>query len=130
MTTARLAETLRVPGSSRLNHAVAVARPADLPARDLPFPPYALGAWLGDGTSRAAQVTSADPEIIRAIEADKRIPAEYLRASEDQRRALLAGLLDTDACINGDGAVRLAVTSERLAADVLELILSLGYRAT
>ena len=33
-------------------------------------PPYTLGAWLGDGTSAAAQITSADPEIIMRIEAE------------------------------------------------------------
>ena len=33
-------------------------------------PPYTLGAWLGDGTSAAAQITAADPEIIMRIEAE------------------------------------------------------------
>ena len=34
------------------------------------MPPYTLGAWLGDGTSAAAQITTADPEIIMRIEAE------------------------------------------------------------
>jgi replicative DNA helicase len=154
VTTAQIAAALRDPADGRLNHAVAVARPADLPDKDLPFPPYALGVWLGDETSAAAQFTTADPEIIAGIESeglqvvpspsarmravlqsigvldDKHIPADYLRASETQRRALLAGLLDTDGYVDKNGTVQSTVTSSRLATDTLELILSLGYRAT
>jgi replicative DNA helicase len=236
VTTAQLAATLHTASDRRLNHAVAVTQPADLAARDLPFPPYTLGAWLGDGTSKAAQFTTADPEIVAQIEADgfrvvksaaaylrytirlperpvvrerscavcakrftprtarvrtcgkvcggrsrsskwraelgpgsppecpdcgrassghglcqtcwshhgtaqailrsmgvlgnKHIPAEYLRASEAQRRALLAGLLDTDGYVMDGGTVQFAVTNRQLAADTMELILSLGYRAS
>lgn len=59
---------------------------------------------------------------------NKHIPAEYLRASEAQRRDLLAGLLDTDGSVNPTGSVQFAVTNERLARDVRELVHSLGYR--
>lgn len=58
----------------------------------------------------------------------KHIPEEYLRASESQRRDLLAGLLDTDGTVNPTGSVQFAVTDERLARDVRELVHSLGYR--
>lgn len=60
----------------------------------------------------------------------KHIPAPYLRASIQQRRALLAGLLDTDGTVAPGGAVQFTTTSSQLAADVHELALSLGYRAT
>jgi replicative DNA helicase len=60
---------------------------------------------------------------------DKHIPAAYLRASVRQRRALLAGLLDTDGFVNRTGTVQFSVTNRQLAADAHELILSLGYRA-
>jgi hypothetical protein len=59
----------------------------------------------------------------------KHIPPAYLRASEEQRRALLAGLLDTDGTVDHRGRVTFAVTSERLARDTLELVLGLGYQA-
>ncbi|MGO8960150.1 MAG: replicative DNA helicase, partial [Streptosporangiaceae bacterium] len=59
---------------------------------------------------------------------DKHIPLPYLRASEPQRRALLAGLLDTDGTVNRTGSVQFAVTCRRLAEDFRELVLSLGYR--
>ncbi len=59
---------------------------------------------------------------------NKHIPADYLRASEAQRRSLLAGLLDTDGTVTPTGSVQFCVTAKRLAADVRELVTSLGYR--
>ena len=59
---------------------------------------------------------------------NKHIPMQYLRASERQRRDLLAGLLDTDGWVHRDGAVQFAGTNRRLVDDVRELIVSLGYR--
>jgi replicative DNA helicase len=59
---------------------------------------------------------------------DKHIPAVYLRASVAQRRALLAGLLDTGGTVAPNGVVQFAVTNQRLAEDVRELIASLGHR--
>src|SRR3712207_8738609 len=50
------------------------------------------------------------------------------RASVAQRRALLAGLLDTDGTVTPSGAVQFAVTNQRLAEDARELIASLGHR--
>jgi replicative DNA helicase len=61
---------------------------------------------------------------------NKHIPANYLRASEGQRRALLAGLLDADGTVAPTGNVQFAVASERLTEDVHELVVSLGYRCS
>jgi replicative DNA helicase len=61
---------------------------------------------------------------------NKRIPTHYLRASVPQRRALLAGILDTDGTVTSNGSVQLAVTSRALAMGVRELVLSLGYRCS
>ena len=58
----------------------------------------------------------------------KHIPIEYLRASEPQRRELLAGLLDTDGTVTNGGTIQFCVTDQRLADDVFELVVSLGYR--
>ncbi|MGH3614740.1 MAG: ATP-binding protein, partial [Pseudonocardia sp.] len=60
---------------------------------------------------------------------NKHIPSMYLRSSETQRRALLAGLLDTHGYCDESGCVELSVTNERLAREARELILSLGYQA-
>jgi replicative DNA helicase len=229
-TTEEIVATLHCNGTERrLNHAVANTRPLDLPAQDLPLPPYALGAWLGDGHATSARITTADPEVVVYLEADglrvvprgrllyslhlperpraelrscvvcgkqfrpqtsqvrtcgrscgararfvsppvppptcpdcgkpssgmaqcqacrnhhgtvqgilrslgvlggKHIPAQYLRASERQRRSLLAGLLDTDGTVTNRGAVQFCSTSRRLAEDTRELIVSLGYRCS
>lgn len=59
---------------------------------------------------------------------NKHIPMDYLRASEAQRRDLLAGLLDTDGTVTNGGTIQFSVTNQRLADDVFELIVSLGYR--
>jgi len=61
---------------------------------------------------------------------NKHIPPVYLRASEDQRRALLAGLLDTDGTITANGNVQFTTTSRRLADAAYELIVSLGHRCS
>jgi replicative DNA helicase len=155
-TTEELRATLRCHGTEqRSNHAVVDTRPLELPERQLPLPPYALGVWLADGHSAGARITTADPEIVVYLEADglrvvphgefsyglpqgilrglgvlqnKHIPTRYLRASEAQRRSLLAGLLDTTGTVTNGGAVVFSVTSRRLAEDVRELIVSLGYR--
>ncbi len=227
-TTGEIAASLRVTSADhRLNHAVPLTAPLALAERELLIPPYVLGAWLGDGHSASARVTTADPELVVHLEAeglevkplgnlsyslclpknvvearacvvcggeflprtsqvktcgrscggraklvggwsvqpscpscgrrssgfalcaacragtgtlqarlrtigvlgDKNVPTEYLRASEAQRRALLAGLLDTDGTVAPSGVVQFAVTSRRLACGFRELVHSLGYRS-
>jgi hypothetical protein len=62
---------------------------------------------------------------------DKHIPEPYLLASVAQRRELLAGLMDTDGCVGRlDGRMEFCNTNEELAHQVLELVRSLGYKAT
>lgn len=60
---------------------------------------------------------------------NKHIPAQYLVASEVQRRELLAGLLDTDGYAGQNGPIEFTSTSESLAKSVLSLVRSLGYKA-
>ncbi|MFF0816755.1 replicative DNA helicase [Rhodococcus sp. NPDC003318] len=121
-------------------HVVVNTRPLDLPAESLPVPPYTLGAWLGDGTVAAS---AADPEVVMRIEAEgeadlaavgdtgeRRIPSRYLRASQAQRRMLLAGVLDTVADVHGDGTVVVATPNPGFAADLAELLAGLGYEST
>ncbi|MFF8813623.1 replicative DNA helicase [Streptomyces pactum] len=63
LTTEQLAAVLRAPAAGRGgNPAVTNAAPLDLPHRDLPVPPYTLGAWLGDGLT--------DPEVLRRAEGE------------------------------------------------------------
>ncbi len=59
---------------------------------------------------------------------NKHIPPNYLLASEEQRRALLAGLLDIDGTVSHTGAVQFDNTNHALALGVHELVCSLGYQ--
>ena len=226
-TTEEIARTVRcATKDARLNHSVTNAAPLELPAGRPAVPPYALGVWLGDGTSagsvhqrrpgdrrlhrgrgsgrradrrgrryslrlparggvaarpcpmcgelfvpQTSQVQTCGrlrwraasqrrrrppgdvPRLRRSLGGhgavpglprrprhgegapaglgvlgDKHIPAAYLRGSVTQRRALLAGLLDTDGTVAPNGVVQFGVTSRRLAEDARELIASLGYR--
>ena len=144
-TTEEIAGTLRCQTAGRrLNHSMANARALQLQEADLPVAPYALGAWLGSGAGVSASIDGADPEIIMQIEGEgataastilcldgmigeKHIPTEYLRGSEPQRRALLAGLLDMAGTVTAVGAVEVSIGSRGLAEDVYELVVSLGY---
>ncbi|NLV78373.1 MAG: replicative DNA helicase [Rhodococcus sp.] len=114
-------------------HTVTNTDALDLPAAALPVPPFTLGAWLGGPCS--------DPHVHMRVEGlggftqdilafGAHIPAEYLRASEQQRRELLAGLLDAGGTIGDDGTVRFASACTRLVDDVTELVAGLGYTRT
>ncbi|WP_442930596.1 replicative DNA helicase [Micromonospora sp. NBC_00421] len=128
VTTAQIAATLRTGP----HHAVVNCAPLQLPERELPIPPYGLGGWLGDGQPDAGPLTGSLLAALRhlGVSPVKHIPREYLRASEAQRRALLAGLLDAAGTVGPTGDLRYTSTSGRLAGDVRELVVSLGYRCT
>ena len=157
-TTSEIAESLRV--GRRTNHSVPLAGALQLPSADLPLEPYALGLWLGDGSSQSGGFTTADPELLDAFRAagysprlyrapysyyidglrtalgrlgligNKHIPRIYLDGSEAQRRALLAGLMDTDGTVLPSGACEFYTCNERLAREVHELCLGLGLKCS
>jgi len=63
----------------------------------------------------------------------KHIPSIYLRASREQREALLQGLMDTDGfCSKRQGQAEFLTTSETLAEGFVELLATFGikYRRT
>ena len=68
-TTEQIRRSIRVGGE--LNHHVPLTAPVQYPARlDLPIEPYTFGAWLGDGTTTKAEITSADPEVLANVSGD------------------------------------------------------------
>ncbi len=70
-TTSEIAATVRCATTdARANHSIPTTAPLDLPLQEYLVAPYTLGAWLGDGTSAAAHITSADPEIVVRLEQD------------------------------------------------------------
>ena len=94
--TGRIRDTLYArPGF--INHSIVTCAPLDLPEADLPIDPYALGAWLGDGTSRAAQITTHpdDAEILDRIRSagytvTHLAECHWSITRREQRRAALA----------------------------------------
>lgn len=65
-TTEQIVASLMTESGHR-NHAVPVAASLLLCDRDLLLDPYLLGCWLGDGTTKAGQITSMDDEIFDAF---------------------------------------------------------------
>jgi predicted phage terminase large subunit-like protein len=65
-TTKQIAETLTI--RKRINHSISVSKPIELPKAELPIDPYVLGAWLGDGTSKASNITDGSKGVIQEIE--------------------------------------------------------------
>lgn len=59
---------------------------------------------------------------------DKHIPQVYLRASEEQRRQLAAGLLDSDGHQDKNGKSEFAAKGREFIEQVSELFISLGQR--
>jgi len=156
LTTKEIAATLRTH-DGRVNHAIPVAGALELPEADLPLDPYLLGCWLGDGSTTSAAVTTADPPIMRAfarggfrpsyhrkytwgflglqtvlkrtgVFGRKHIPAPYLRASRDQRLALLQGLMDTDGTASRSTGVSITTIKPELRDGIFELVTSLGWK--
>lgn len=69
LTTQQIADTLFYDGRIA-NHSIPLAGPLDCSVISLPIEPYTMGAWLGDGTTTSATITSADHEVLDSIRAD------------------------------------------------------------
>lgn len=110
---------------------IPIAEPVEFEEADLPLDPYLVGAAIaGGGVDLQTGLSSADDRFA-AAEADLRlVPAEYLRGSVSQRRALLQGLLDGGGDCSPAGGMSLETSSADIRDDVLELVRTLGGVAT
>jgi len=70
--------------------------------------------------------TLKDLNLLNLKAWEKFIPKNYLFSSIEERIALLQGLLDTDGSIKPNGEITYTTTSENLANNTKELVLSLG----
>jgi hypothetical protein len=84
--TAEIRRNLRY-GEREYNYHLAQALPVHYPDRELPIDPYVLGAWLGDGTSANAQITSVDAPILRELE----LPGESVTRATNRYAYLIGG---------------------------------------
>lgn len=85
---------------------------------------------LSDGDRSQAARNAGIASRLRAMGllGNKRIPTLYLRASLEQRRELMRGLIDTDGHVTKRGQVEIVSVSRGLAADIAALVRSLGMK--
>ena len=145
-TTVQVAQSLWTESRNErwLTHTVDNTLAVQLPEVGLPVPAYALGAWLGrdiPGPAAAEIAMYAESELDPAVDvadavglsgdghsdAGLHVPPSYLRASEGQRRALLAGLLDRMGLVTSTGCIQVPSLPPRLAEDLRDLVVGLGY---
>lgn len=82
------------------------------------------------GGSKIARVGSMQARLrMLGLLGNKHIPRNYLRASIEQRLALLQGLCDTDGSAAGKGVVEWVTVTPQLAEGFHELLSSLGIKA-
>ncbi|WP_211286602.1 terminase large subunit [Pseudonocardia autotrophica] len=82
---------------------------------------------VGVGTLKQSELGARLRQL--GVWGDKHVPDQYLTAAEAQREALIQGLMDTDGSIGTNGHAEFCSTNQRLAAAVLFLARSLGWRA-
>jgi LAGLIDADG DNA endonuclease family protein len=87
-TTKVIAETLKCRKEN--NHRVQVCKAVDGQTQELLVPPYTLGAWLGDGTTGKAEITSADAEVMQYIR-DEGVPVREAFSEHDPYKYVLNG---------------------------------------
>ena len=84
--------------------------------------------WVNGGGYRPSPAKAALKVL--GVLGNKHVPVEYLRASREQRLALLQGLVDSDGHVLTKGQVEFCSTNLALAEGVRELVYSLGAKAT
>ena len=95
-------------------------RGAEFSSKTVPFDPYIIGAWLGDGTSKKSEM----------LLDRKHIPDDYKINDRKTRLELLAGIIDTDGsyCHKSKG-YDVIQKNKVLADDILFVARSLGFSA-
>jgi len=87
------------------------------------------GAFSSEGVTRKSSMFKG---LLRdlGVLGNKHIPAQYLRASYDQRLDLLRGLMDTDGTINiaRNNEVSLTTTDESMTKQIAELVATFGWK--
>ena len=84
----------------------------------------------GDGLLRFTVLGLRTQLRCAGILGNKHVPIQYLRASIEQRRALVCGLMDSDGTCTKTGECRFTNRNQLLAEGLHELVISLGLRAT
>lgn len=85
-------------------------------------------SWAGDKGQDNSQLRHQLVEL--NLLNNKHIPNAYLRASKEQRLALLQGLMDTDGTVNKSGQCEFVQKNTLIADGICELLASLGIKYT
>jgi hypothetical protein len=95
-------------------------RGAEFSSKTVPFDPYIIGVWLGDGTSKKSEM----------LLDRNHIPDDYKINDRKTRLELLAGIIDTDGsyCQKSKG-YDVIQKNKVLADDILFVARSLGFSA-
>ena len=134
----RVLQTADMIGHLRAAHAdryeLPVVGAVQMPEREVPLDPYALGLLLRNGCLTTIATTpsffTADVGLVTTRSDTTVVPEQYLLNSEAVRLAVLQGLLDTDGGpvrrVDGTCRVRYPTSSKQLCDDVTFLVRSLG----
>ncbi len=103
-TTLDILNTIYIPNRKRkeINHSISLCEPLKYQKKELIIDPYLLGAWLGDGDSAGAGITSADSEILDAFKNRGYIVKSYSKA--DPYRYGISSSIKVDR--NSDGTFK------------------------
>ena len=76
-----------------------------------------------------------DNMTIRALHSldlicNKHVPSNYLMSTKKVRLKLLAGLVDSDGCVDESGNIEIIISNKNLALDIYRLVYSLGIHTT
>lgn len=83
-----------------------------------------------DNVTRLTLKNNLTRPILRALDLldNKHIPGDYLYNSIPNRLELLAGLIDSDGCVDKNGNIEITVSNNKLAEDIYRLIYGLGIQ--
>ena len=86
---------------AKWNHRIDNHDPLELPEIELPIQPYTLGAWLGDGDSDAARLTTEDDEIVDGIMKDGYVVGTQRGKKNNKAYRISIGMVRSDRCRRG-----------------------------
>lgn len=98
-TTQEIADTLFRNDGAR-NHSMVMPSPIECDDLELPVPPYSLGAWLGDGHTDSARITTMDQGILDKVGQDG-FTVEYRHNNGSRASSYLIGGTDRSICRRG-----------------------------
>lgn len=121
ISTENILKTLRTTNGYN-NHSVrTILEPVPYTTKELPIKPYLFGAWLSSSGEN-------NLDVFDEFELN-RIPDIYLYSSIEQRKKLLAGLLDFAGTAKHQ-KVTFSHKDSNLVSDFKQLVHSLGYQTT